>query len=121
MSEDVSISSDGACILVRSSGPPSLAELDATLARIAVLRAQHGIGRILVDSRARTGKVPLPDLIAGGKLLAARLGDSARVAVLVREIDDAHVFFRVTAAGLGAAVAYFVDPARADTWLSSED
>ena len=120
MSEHVSIALDGSHIAVHSSGPPSLGELEATLARIAELRERHGIDRILVDSRERAGQPSIPDLIAGGRMLAARLGASARVAVLVRALEDGHTFFRITAAGLGADVAYFVDRARAEAWLAGE-
>ena len=85
------------------------------------LRARHGTGKILVDSRERTGRPSMSDIVAGSKLLAARLGQTARVAVLVRELDDGQLYFRVAAAGLGTAVAYFVDPARAEAWLAGDD
>jgi hypothetical protein len=121
MSEHVSLSADGSHVAVRSSGPPSLAELDATLAHIAELRERHGIDRVLVDSRERTGQPRVPELIAGGRMLAERLGPAARVAVLVRALEDGHAYFRISAAGLGAAVAYFVDRALAESWLHGSE
>ena len=121
MSEEVSLAPDGSHIAVRSSGPPSLAELEATLAQVAELRGRHRIDRVLVDSRERTGQPRVEELIAGGRMLAERLGPAARVAVLVRALEDGHAYFRITAAGLGATLAYFVDPERAESWLRGSD
>ena len=121
MTESVSVANDGSHILVRSSGPPSLSELDATLTRIAELRRERGIDRILVDSRERSGQPALAEIMAGGRMLAARLGESARIAVLVRAIEDGHSDFRITAAGSGGQVAYFVGEDRALDWLEHGD
>ena len=121
MSEEVFVAPDGSHIAVRSSGPPSLAELEATLAQVAELRGRHGIDRVLVDSRERMGQPRVQDLIAGGRMLAERLGPTARVAVLVRMLEDGHAYFRIAAAGLGASVAYFVDFTRAESWLRGSD
>ena len=101
MSEIVSLSPDGACILVHSSGPPSLEEMQRTLATIAALRREHGIDRVLVDSRGRTGQPPVSDIIEGGKRLVELLGAQVRVAILVRQLEDGHLYFRITAAGEG--------------------
>jgi hypothetical protein len=121
MAETVTVASDGSHIRVQASGPPSLAELQRTLARIAEIRRERGIDRIFVDSRERSGQPALAEIVAGGRMLAERLGNSARVAVLVHAIEDGHTFFRITAAGSGAQVAYFVDEQRALAWLDDPD
>src|SRR6185503_2049220 len=99
MGEEVTIDREHSCILVRSWGVPSLAEMDATLSRIAQLRAESGIDSVLVDSRARTAQPSLAEMMAGGRMVGERLGPSARIAVLVERLEDGQVYFRITAAG----------------------
>ena len=117
MTEIVRLSDDGTMILVHSEGAPSLSEMKRTLARIAELRQEHGIDRILVDSRARTGQPSSLEIYAGGELLANMLGDQPRVAVLVGEIAGGHVFFEEVAFIRGSAVAYFQEYDKAVRWL----
>ncbi|HET7778893.1 MAG TPA: hypothetical protein VFL07_10085, partial [Rudaea sp.] len=62
MTEVVRLSDDGTMILVHSEGAPSLGEMKQTLARIAELRQEHRVDRILVDSRARTNQPSILDL-----------------------------------------------------------
>ena len=119
MTEEVSLSDDAACILVRSTGEPSLAEMRRTLASIADLRRQYGIARILVDSRARTSQPSIPDLHEGGELLAEMLGGEPRIAILVGEIAAGHVFFENVTFVRGSVVAYFQDYDKALRWLAA--
>lgn len=121
MTEEVGLSTDGTCILVRSEGPPSLDEMKRTLARIAELREQHRIDRILVDSRARSGQPSVLDIYEGGELLAGALRGEARIAVLVGEIAVEHTFFENVAFNRGAVVAYFQDHDKALAWLTQKN
>jgi hypothetical protein len=120
VTEEVSISPNGACILVQSAGNPSLGEMKRTLAAVADLRRRHGIDRILVDSRDRSGQPPIADLYQGGEVLARELGAQARIAVLVRKLAVEHAFFENVVVNRGALVAFFEDEAAATRWLAGD-
>jgi len=121
MTEVVRLSDDGTMILVHSEGAPSLGEMKQTLARIAELRQEHRVDRILVDSRARTNQPSILDLYEGGELLASMLGGEPRIAILVGQIASGHVFFRDVTFIRGSAVAYFQDYDKALGWLAQGD
>jgi hypothetical protein len=72
----------------------SLEEMERTLSRLAKLRVDCRIDKVLVDSRTRTGQPPAADLYRGGTLLAERLGPWTRVAVLVERIEPDHTLFQ---------------------------
>jgi hypothetical protein len=120
MTEEVRISPDARCIMVRSTGAPSLGEMKRTLGAIAELRRSHGIDRILVDSRGRDAQPPIADLYQGGEMLARDLGSRARIAVLVLGHAPEHAFFENVAVNRGAHVAFFEDEAAAVRWLSDD-
>lgn len=117
MPEDIRLSPDATHFVVTSAGPPSLDELTQTLARLAELRRQHQIDKILVDSRARNGQPSVSSIYRGGELLAERFGLGTRVAVLVRRIEGDHRLFENVAVNRGATVAFFDDKESALGWL----
>ncbi len=121
MAEEVRISPDGTCILVRSVGSPSLGEMKQTLSRIVELRRDHKIDKVLVDSRTRSVQPSVPDIYGGGKLLANALGSGTRIAVLVSELMADHMLFENVAVNRGAVVAYFQHEELALRWLSQND
>ena len=92
-------------------------EMMQTLATIEEFRRDRGIDKILVDSRARSGQPPIPDIYRGGVALAEKLGPRARIAVLVREHAAGHTLFENVAVNRGAAVAYFQQEDLALRWL----
>ena len=118
MTEEVRISPDATHIVVTSTGAPSLAEMQQTLATIAQLRAEHGVDKVLVDSRARSGQPSVSEIYRGGELLADALGTSARIAVLVGRLERDHTFFENVAVNRGAVIAYFQSEELALRWLS---
>jgi len=120
MVEDVSISPDGKYILVRSSGPPSLAELEQSLSRITELRRKHDINKIQVDSRSRSSQPLVTEIFQGGKLLVEKLGTKARVAILVSEITSEHKLFENVAVNRGGTVAFFQNEESACSWLNTQ-
>jgi hypothetical protein len=117
MAEEVHISPDGSHILVTSAGSPSLTELEQTLSRLVELRAEYGVNRILVDSRARGDQPSASDIYRGGQLLAETLGPQIRVAVLVGRIERDHSLFENVAVNRGALVAFFQSELLALPWL----
>lgn len=121
MTETVGLSDDRTIILVRSDGAPSVGEMKRTIAKIVELRREHRIGRVLVDSRARTVQPSILDIYEGGELLASMLGGEPRVAVLVGEIAPGHTFFQNVTFNRGSVVAYFQDYAKAVQWLAQDD
>lgn len=120
MAEHVRISPDGTHILIASEGPPSLAEMAQTLSKLAQLRLEHGIDKVLVDSRARSGQPSLVDIYRGGELLARSLGPGVRIAVLVGQIEGSHTLFEDVAVNRGAVVAFFQQEQPAVEWLSEK-
>ena len=88
-----------------------------TLAKLAALRVDHGIDKVLVDSRARSGQPSALDIYRGGKLLAEKLGPRTRIAVLVGRIEGDHTLFENVAVNRGAVVAFFQQEALALQWL----
>lgn len=119
MVEDVGISPDGKYILVRSSGSPSLDELEESLSRIAELRRKHNINNILVDSRSRSGQPLVTEIFEGGKLLVDKLGTKARVAILVSNITSEHKLFENVTVNRGSSVAFFMNEDSACSWLNT--
>ena len=117
MAEDIRISPDGTHILVTSVGPPSLGEMAQTLSKLAQLRLEHGLDKVLVDSRARSGQPPAGDIYRGGELLAKTLGPGIRIAVLVGQIEGNHSLFENVAVNRGAVVAFFQHEQTALSWL----
>ncbi|HSE12547.1 MAG TPA: hypothetical protein VLB69_07925 [Rudaea sp.] len=118
MTETVCLSDDGTRIFVHSEGTPSLGEMKRTLEKIAGLRREHRVDRVLVDSRARTGQPSILEIYEGGELLAGMLGADVRIAILVGEIAAGHTFFENVAFNRGCAVAYFQDHDEALDWLA---
>ena len=121
MPEEVRVSPDGSRILVTSSGQPSLEEMKRTLAKLEELRRQHGIDRILVDSRARSSQPSMSEIFRGAELLAEKLGRRVRVAVLAGKPDADHEFFATTATNRGTAVRFFTSEDPALAWLARKD
>src|SRR6185503_16622708 len=121
MAEDIRISPDGTHILVASVGSPSLGEMERTLSKLSELRLEHGIDKVLVDSRARTGQPPVADIYRGGELIAETLGPGIRVAVLVGRIESDHRLFEDAAVNRGAVVAFFQDEQPALKWLLNNE
>ena len=121
MAEEVRTSPDGSYIRVTSVGPPSLVEMTETLSQILDLQRLHGIGKVLVDSRARSGQPPVSDIFRGGELLAKALAPGTRVAVLVAQLEHDHTFFENVAVNRGAFVAYFQQEKLALHWLLGND
>lgn len=117
MAEDIRLSPDGTHILVTSVGPPSLGEMAQTLAKLAQLRLEHRIDKVLIDSRARSGQPSASDIYRGGELLAQTLGPGMRIAVLVGQIEGSHSLFEDVAVNRGAAVAFFQHEQLALSWL----
>ena len=117
MAEHIRISPDGTHILVTSVGPPSLDELAQTLSKLAELRLEHGIDKVLVDSRARSGQSSVADIYRGGELLARTLRPGTRIAVLVGQIEGDHGLFEDVASNRGAVVAFFQHEQLALSWL----
>ena len=117
MAEYIRVSPDGTHILVTSVGPPSLGEMEQTLSKLSQLRLEHGLDRVLVDSRARSGQPPVADIYRGGELIAKTLGHGARIAVLVHRMEVDHKLFEDVAVNRGAAVAFFQDEQLALSWL----
>jgi len=121
MAEDIRISPDGTHILVTSVGPPSLGEMERTLSKLSELRLEHGIDKVLVDSRARSGQPPVADIYRGGELIARTLGPGTRIAVLVGRIEDDHNLCENVAVNRGAVVAFFQQEQLALNWLLKDD
>ena len=119
MAEDVNISPDEKYILVRSSGSPSLIELEESLSKIAELRQKHNINKILVDSRSRSSQPMVTEIFQGGKLLVEKLGTRARVAILVSEITSEHKLFENVTVNRGSTVAFFRNEDSACAWLDT--
>jgi len=117
MAETIRISPDGTHIRISSAGPPSLGEMAQTLSKLVELRLDRGIDKVLVDSRARSGQPPVPDIYRGGEMLAQKLGPGTRIAVLVGQVEDGHSLFEDVAVNRGAVVAFFQDEALALRWL----
>ena len=117
MSEEIRISPDGTHVLITSMGPPSLREMTQTLSKLAELRRDHRIDKVLVDSRARTGQPPVSDIYRGGELLAKSMGRGTRIAVLVGQIEGDHTLFENVALNRGAVVAFFQREDLALRWL----
>jgi hypothetical protein len=117
MAEEIRISPDGTYILVSSVGSPSLGEMMQTLSKIAELRRDHSIDKVLVDSRTRSGQPPVADLYRGGELLAEKLGFGTRIAVLVSQLAADHTLFENVAVNRGVIVAYFQHEDVALRWL----
>jgi hypothetical protein len=92
--------------------------MTATLSKVAELRLKHGIEKVLVDSRARTGQPSMVDIYRGGELLAKSLGSGVRIAVLVSAIEGNHTLFEDVAVNRGAVVAFFQQEQPALKWLS---
>jgi hypothetical protein len=117
MAEDIRLSPDGTHILVSSVGPPSLDELAQTLSKLAQLRLNHRVDKVLVDSRARSGQPSVAAIYSGGKLLAETLGPGMRIAVLVGQIERDQSLFENVAVNRGAAIAFFQHEQQALSWL----
>jgi len=119
MPEVVDLSTDRTCILVVSSGAPSLTELETTLSQIVLLRKEHGISRVLVDSRLRSEHISVRDLYAGGKMVAERLGDDVRLAIVVNRTTDDLKLFESIVVVYGGMAAFFHDMEHAKEWLEN--
>lgn len=119
MTEQVELAPDRSCIRVVSSGMPSLSEMRRTIEAIAALRRAHGLSRVLVDSRSRSGQPAVADLFQGGELLARELGPGTRIAILVAGREPGHEFFENVAINRGASLAFFVDEREAVNWLTA--
>jgi hypothetical protein len=117
MTEEVRLSPDGSYIRITSAGPPSLAEMEETLSQIVKLQRHHGIAKVLVDSRVRSGQPSVLDIFRGGQMLAKSLEPGTRVAVLVALRERDHSFFEDVASNRGALVAYFQLEELAIQWL----
>ena len=117
MMEKVQLSSDGKYIHVLSSGPASVAEMEKTLSQIAMLSSESGIRKVLVDSRARTGRLTMEDLYKGGVMLSEKLGPLFSIAVLVMESMPEQDFFEDVALNRGINIAYFQQMDSALDWL----
>ena len=120
MTEEVTLSRDGTYILVLSEGRPSLAEMQQTLPKIQTLSRDHNVRRVLVDSRARDEQPSVLDIYRGGELVAAKLRYVIRIAVLVREKQPDHTFFKNVALNRGASVEFFQEETTALEWLFRE-
>ena len=117
MAEDIQISPDATHLMVTSVGPPSMGEMERTLSRLSELRREHGIDKIMVDSRARRGQPPVYDIYRGGELIAKTLGRDTRIAVLVEHIEGDHNMFEDVAINRGATIRFFSDEHLARNWL----
>ena len=117
MAEEVQVSSCGRYILVRSSGPPSLAEMKLTLSKIAEINRDHKLDKVLVDSRFRSGQLSVFDIYQGGELLAETMGIWIRIAVLVNKIENDHKFFEIVTSNRFASVNFFQVEDLAIRWL----
>jgi len=119
MPEIVELSTDRTCILVVSSGEPSLTELETTLRQIVLLRNEHSINRVLVDSRLRSEHISVRDLYAGGKMVAERLGDDVRLAIVVNRTTEELKLFESIVVVYGGMAAFFHDMDHANEWLEN--
>ncbi|HEY7673814.1 MAG TPA: hypothetical protein VH867_01105 [Burkholderiales bacterium] len=117
MAEDIRLSPDGTHIIVSSLGSPSLGEMTQTLSKLAQIRFERGIDKVLVDSRARSGQPSAVDIYRGGELLARTLGPGIRIVVLVGQIEGGHSLFENVAVNRGATVAFFQHEQTALNWL----